>query len=603
MTDPTLQATHTQPSRSRDQRALSRSTLLALVGIGLLVAGPWIFDSYVLNLLIKAFLFAIVVITVDVLWGYTGYLTFGQSAFFGIGAYAAGLVFTHFGLSPGTIAIAIGLAILVPMAVAALVGWLSFYRGASPFFATVISLVLPIVMTQLLLSGGEWTGSSSGLTGYDTFDLSLQAWYWIAGGGVALIGVFAWLFVRSDAGRVLAAIRDNESRCAYLGINVAHIKILLLIATAAITGIAGFGYGAFSGVVAPELSGFVLGTELIIWVALGGRGTLWGPLAGAILINVATAYLGSRMPFLWQLILGLAFVLVIVLLPQGIVPALLKPFGLGAGTRRAPSLVERAGREVPVSTGTPALVMDDVTKHYGSLKVLQGINLKAEAGELVGLIGPNGAGKTTLMRCMSDGADRTSGTVHLCGHDIRRLPAEACVRFGLGRKFQNANIFESLTVAECLRIAGTLHHKPAFFSQANTLALPSYALDVLRVTGLDHMLDVVARDLSHGEQQALELAMVLVLEPRIVLLDEPTAGLTKTERTQIGEVLSLLAHRYQLCCLLVEHDLDFVEQIATRIVVLHQGKMIMQGTFEEVVNSELVKTIYAGSAFAPREVV
>ncbi|NWE74921.1 ABC transporter permease subunit [Pseudomonas yamanorum] len=603
MTNPTLQATHTQPSRSRDQRALSRSTVLALVGIALLVAGPWIFDSYVLNLLIKAFLFAIVVITVDVLWGYTGYLTFGQSAFFGIGAYAAGLVFTHFGLSPATIAIAIGLAIIVPMGVAALVGWLSFYRGASPFFATVISLVLPIVMTQLLLSGGEWTGSSSGLTGYDTLDLSLQAWYWIAGGGVALIGVFAWLFVRSDAGRVLAAIRDNESRCAYLGINVAHIKILLLIATAAITGIAGFGYGAFSGVVAPELSGFVLGTELIIWVALGGRGTLWGPLAGAILINVATAYLGSRMPFLWQLILGLAFVLVIVLLPQGIVPALLKPFGLGAGTRRAPTLVERAGREVAASTGTPALLMEEVTKHYGSLKVLQGINLKAEAGELVGLIGPNGAGKTTLMRCMSDGADRTSGTVHLCGHDIRRLPAEACVRFGLGRKFQNANIFESLTVAECLRIAGTLHHKPAFFSQANTLALPSYALDVLRVTGLDHMLDVVARDLSHGEQQALELAMVLVLEPRIVLLDEPTAGLTKTERTQIGEVLSLLAHRYQLCCLLVEHDLDFVEQIATRIVVLHQGKMIMQGTFEEVVNSELVKTIYAGSAFAPREVV
>lgn len=108
MTNPTLQATHTQPSRSRDQRALSRSTVLALVGIALLVAGPWIFDSYVLNLLIKAFLFAIVVITVDVLWGYTGYLTFGQSAFFGIGAYAAGLVFTHFGLSPATIAIAIG---------------------------------------------------------------------------------------------------------------------------------------------------------------------------------------------------------------------------------------------------------------------------------------------------------------------------------------------------------------------------------------------------------------------------------------------------------------------------------------------------------------
>ena len=603
MTNSTLQAANTRSTGSSRQGAWGRSGMLALVGIALLVAGPWIFDSYVLNLLIKAFLFSIVVITVDVLWGYTGYLTFGQSAFFGIGAYAAGLVFTHFGLSPGTIAIAIGLAIVVPMVVAGLVGWLSFYRGASPFFATVISLVLPIVMTQLLLSGGEWTGSSSGLTGYDTFDLSLNAWYWIAGSGVALIGLFAWLFVRSDAGRVLASIRDNESRCAYLGINVPTIKILLLIATAAITGVAGFGYGAFSGVVAPELSGFVLGTELIIWVALGGRGTLWGPMAGAILINVATAYLGSRMPFLWQLILGLSFVLVIVLLPQGIVPALFKPLGFGARSRRVPALVERAGKAVPESDGVPALLMEDVTKSYGSLKVLQGINLKAEAGDLVGLIGPNGAGKTTLMRCMSDGTDRTSGTVHLCGNDIRRLPAEACVRFGLGRKFQNANIFESLTVAECLRMAGTLHERPMFFTRSDTLALPTYALDVLRVTGLDSLLDVVARDLSHGEQQALELAMVLALEPRIVLLDEPTAGLTKTERTQIGVVLSMLANRYKLCCLLVEHDLDFVEQIATRIVVLHQGTMVMQGTFEEVVNSDLVKTIYAGSALAPREVV
>ncbi|SDB40177.1 ATP-binding cassette domain-containing protein [Pseudomonas sp. NFACC13-1] len=603
MTNTTLQAANTRSTGASRQGAWGRSGVLALIAVALLIAGPWIFDGYVLNLLIKAFLFAIVVITVDVLWGYTGYLTFGQSAFFGIGAYAAGLVFTHFGLSPGSIASAIGLAIVVPMLVAGLVGWLSFYRGASPFFATVISLVLPIVMTQLLLSGGEWTGSSSGLTGYDTFDLSLNAWYWIAGSGVALIGLFAWLFVRSDAGRVLASIRDNESRCAYLGINVPNIKILLLIATAAITGIAGFGYGAFSGVVAPELSGFVLGTELIIWVALGGRGTLWGPMAGAILINVATAYLGSRMPFLWQLILGLSFVLVIVLLPQGIVPALLKPLGFGTRSRRVPALVERAGKAVPESDDVPALVMADVTKRYGSLKVLQGIKFKAEAGDLVGLIGPNGAGKTTLMRCMSDGAERTSGTVHLCGNDIRRLPAEACVRFGLGRKFQNANIFESLTVAECLRMAGTLHERPLFFTRAGTLALPSYALDVLRVTGLDSMLDVVARDLSHGEQQALELAMVLALEPRIVLLDEPTAGLTKTERTQIGVVLSMLANRYKLCCLLVEHDLDFVEQIATRIVVLHQGTMVMQGTFEEVVNSNLVKTIYAGSALAPQEVV
>ncbi|MEW6343426.1 MAG: branched-chain amino acid ABC transporter ATP-binding protein/permease [Pseudomonadota bacterium] len=589
----------------RDEQVSSRRKLspgrgLLMIGgfaVLLLAVGPFLFGTYLLNVLIQAFFFSIVAVTVDILWGYTGYLTFGQSAFFGIGAYAAGLVFTHGGFSAGYVVLALGAAIAATAAIAALLGWLSFYRGASPFFATVMSLVLPIVLSQLLLSGGEWTGSSSGLTGYETFDLSLDAWYRIAGGALLLIAALAWLFVRSDGGRVLAAIRDNESRCSYLGINTSLIKIVLLVATAIIAGLAGFGYGAFSGVVAPELTGFVLGTQLIIWVALGGRGTLWGPVIGALLINVGTSYLSGSMPFAWQLILGAAFVAVIVLLPQGMVPLLLKPLRHLAGNAAKPELVERAvGVESVQARSEPALQMEGVARNFGSLKVLQGIDLNANAGELVGLIGPNGAGKTTLMRCMSDGAERSAGSVVLCGHDIRQLPPDRCVHFGLGRKFQNANIFDTLTVAECLRIAGTIIERPSLFRRAGTLSLPPYALEVVRTTGLDQKLDAVAKDLSHGEQQALELAMVLALEPRIVLLDEPTAGLTKTERTQIGDVLAALAHRYRLCCLLVEHDLDFVAEIATRIVVLHQGRIVMQGNFDEVVNSELVRTIYAGTA-------
>lgn len=573
---------------------------LLAAGTALVVLGPWLFDAYLLNLLVKAFFFAIVAVTVDVLWGYTGYLTFGQSAFFGIGAYAAGLVFTHAGFSAWTATGALVLAVGAAAAVGALVGWLSFYRGASPFFATVISLVLPIVVSQLLLSGGQWTGSSSGLTGYESFDWSLEAWYWITGAGVLATGAVAWGVVGSDAGRVLASIRDNESRCAYLGIDVSKVKIIALVATAAVAGLAGFGYGAFSGVVAPELSGFVLGTELIIWVALGGRGTLWGPLAGTIFISVATAYLSSSMPFAWQLIVGCAFVLVIIFLPRGLAPLLLEPLGLGRAGRTVPRLVEQPARAGAPGSG-PALAMTGVAKNYGSLKVLREIDLTAHAGELVGLIGPNGAGKTTLMRCMSDGEERSAGTVRLCGTEIGRAPPEACVRLGLGRKFQNANVFESLTVAECLRMATTAAERPALFGRRETLALPAYALDVARTTGLDRKLHVEARDLSHGEQQALELTMVLALQPRIVLLDEPTAGLTKTERSQIGGVLSELARRHQLCCLLVEHDLDFVQEIATRIVVLHQGAIAMEGSFDEVVNSELVRSIYAGHDGAAKE--
>ena len=574
---------------------------LGLFGASLAVVlvAPWLLDTYTLNILIRALFFAMLALTVDVLWGYTGYLTFGQSAFFGAGAYAAGLVFTHLGFNPGFVWLAAGLAVLAAAAIAGLTGWLSFYHGSTPLYASVISLVLPIVMTQLLFSGGTFTGSSSGLTGYTMPDMSLEAWFRIAACTLVLLTGATWLVVRSDGGRLLAAIRDNEMRCAYLGINTATLKIALLVVTAAIAGAAGFGYASFSGVVAPELAGFVFGTEVIIWVALGGRGTLIGPVLGALLIEWASAYLSGSLPFVWKLFVGIAFVLVIVLLPQGLLPPLLRVFGRAksGGIEALPvtlTAAPLAARRDDASQ--PVIELHGVAKHFGSHQVLSGIDFVAHRGELVSLIGPNGAGKTTLMRCMSDGAERSAGTVRIGGHDIRHAPPHACVRFGLGRKFQTATIFETLTVAECLRMARVRIAVPSWWRRSTTLALPPYALEVLRATELDRKLDVEARHLSHGEQQALELAMVLALEPQVVLLDEPTAGLTLEERCRIGRVLVDLADRFGLCLLLVEHDLDFVREISSRIVVLHQGRLALEGTVQQVVDSELVKAIYAGSS-------
>ncbi|WP_241117364.1 branched-chain amino acid ABC transporter permease, partial [Achromobacter xylosoxidans] len=346
MTDSSL-AQPALASRADPRRAARGRDLLwlAIACLALTVAGPWLFDTYLLNVLIKALFFAVAAVTVDILWGYTGYLTFGQSAFFGVGAYAAGLAFTHYGFSPGialaAALVAVGAAALLALAT----GWLSFYRGASPFFATVISLVLPIVLTQVALSGGTYTGSSSGLTGYDTFDLSLEAWYVIAAGGLSIVALLAWVAVRSDGGRILAALRDNEGRCSYLGLNTAHWRIALLVVCGAVASLAGFGYGAFSGVVAPELTGFVFGTELIIWVALGGRGTVWGPVLGAVLINVAGSYLSGNMPFLYQLVLGVTFILVILLLPRGLLPLVLAPW-----RRRRPAPVPELAVRAPASS-------------------------------------------------------------------------------------------------------------------------------------------------------------------------------------------------------------------------------------------------------------
>ena len=595
------------PTDVRAMRPLRRVVGVAAACAGVALVAPWLLDTYTLNILIRAIFFAMLALTVDVLWGYTGFLTFGQSAFFGAGAYAAALVFTHLGFSPGLAWLALGAALLAAAAIAVITGWLSFYHGSTALYASVISLVLPIVMTQLLFSGGTFTGSSSGLTGYTAPDFSLEAWFRIAGCVLVLLTAGAWLFVRSDGGRVLAAIRDNETRCAYLGIDTARLKIVLLVGTAAIAGLAGFGYASFSGVVAPELAGFVFGTEVIIWVALGGRGTLVGPVLGALLIEWGSAYLSGSLPFIWKLFLGVAFVLVIVLLPQGLLPPLARlvrrPWARRqsatdaagmAGTADTAVLVESPVRAV-ADRGTPVIELAGVAKHFGSLQVLSGIDFVAYRGELVSLIGPNGAGKTTLMRCMSDGAERSAGTVRIDGHDIAHAAPHACVRFGLGRKFQTANVFETLTVAECLRMARVRIDKPSLWRRSTTLALPPHALAVLKATELDRKLHVEARHLSHGEQQALELAMVLALEPQVVLLDEPTAGLSLDERSRIGAVFTDLCVRFNLCLLLVEHDLDFVREISTRIVVLHQGRLALSGTVQEVVASELVQTIYAGS--------
>ncbi len=577
--------------------------------IGCLVAAsiavwfaPLVFDSYTVNILVRSFLYACVALTVDVLWGTMGVLTFGQSAFFGIGAYAAGLTFVHLGYSPTNLVLALAGAIVAAGVVAALIGWLAFGPGASQLYASVITLVLPIVVTQVIFSGGNFTGSSSGLSGFEVPDLSIEAWFRLAGLALVALTGLTWIVLRSDAGRLLVSVRENEVRCRYLGLDPQRLKLIVFIVAGMVGAAAGFAYACFTSVIAPELTGFVFGTELVVWVALGGRGTLIGPVLGTLLIDWSTAQLSGEFPFVWKLILGVVFVLVIVLFPRGLGPVLgdgiravvrrLLPrrteAGLGLGVEPAP---DRAARR----TQGPALAIQGVSKSFGSLQVLRGIDLTAEVGELVSLVGPNGAGKTTLMRCIADGAERSGGMIALNGVEIGRRPPEDCVALGVGRKFQTSNIFDSLSVRDCLRIARSRLDRPSLWATDPVLQLPLAATHVLAATGLDGRLDTPARLLSHGMKQALELAMVLALEPSILLLDEPTAGLTKAERTVIGGILTELAARGDICILLVEHDLEFVRNISSRMVVLHQGQLVLDGSVEEVVGSELVRSIYAGS--------
>jgi branched-chain amino acid transport system permease protein len=589
-------------------RAMPAKLAFALVTVFaacVVVLAPSLLDTYLVNILIRACFVAIAAVTVDIMWGYCGTLTFGQSAFFGIGAYALAIIFTEYGFGTWQVLAALGATIAIAAVVAGFTGWLSFYPGSTPLYASVISLVVPIVLVQILYSGGTFTGSSSGLVGFESFDFEIESWFRLGGLCLLAVTVVSMIVMRSDTGRLLAALRDNDARCTYLGIDTSRLRIIVQVATAVVAALAGFGYAGFGGVAAPENASFTFGTNLVIMVALGGRSTVIGAVVGALCIEVASAYLSGSLPYVWELIIGVALVTVILVFPDGLVGAVKKLMHRARTPRAGPATVLRR-LTITAAVGAPdavAIEVHSLGKHFGSLTVLNGVDFTARRGELLSLVGPNGAGKTTLIRCLSDGRERSTGFVAIAGKPIDRLPPDHVVRFGLGRKFQTASVFETLTVAECLRVARTHHAWPALTSRAATLELPAAAVSVIERSGLIERLDEEARNLSHGLKQALELAMVLSLEPEVLLLDEPTAGLTRAERQGFADILTALAARDRLCILLVEHDLDFVRDISSRIIVLHQGRLALDGSVDEVVHSALVREIYTGQHVTAAEAV
>jgi len=596
----------------RGARRWGRLAIVSVVLAGLVALAPWLLGDYAQQILSQACFFAIAALTVDLLWGYTGILTFGQSAFFGIGVYTVALALAHY--VEGTVA-TLG-AILLAMALAALVGagvgWLSFFDGASPIYVAIVTLALPVAFTQVILSGGAYTGSSSGLPIPAPF-LSGAQWLWISAGLLLTVAVAAHVVVTSDLGRLLVAIRENEERCRYLGLRTSRIKIALLAACSAVAALAGAVYVLFGSVAAHSYGDFIFGTEMVVWTALGGRATLLGPIVGTLGVNYVSAILGGNLPFVWLLFVGVAFVLVVVYLPQGLVPAVTAaavrlcraaaravPGGSRVAAPAAPApprLAVAAAAEVPAapSDGGPAVLeLRRVGKHFGSLRVLEGVSLAVRRGEVVGIVGPNGAGKTTLLRCIADGRERSSGEVLVNGRRLDGLPPQDCVALGVSRKFQAPNVFEALTVRDCLRVARAYRVPASPWRRSAGLELPAPALHAVEAAGLLGALDERAGHLSHGAKQALELAMVLALEPTVLLLDEPTAGLTREERGAIGGVLRELVRSHRLCILLIEHDLDFVREISTRLVVLHLGRILADGPLEEVADSDLIRMIYVG---------
>lgn len=589
--------------RAVASQSTSQTILAFVAGGAVLLASSSYVDVYTQSILTVCFIFGIAAVTVDILWGYAGILSYAQGAFFGIGAYSVAMYASHAGVDGiSALAPALLIAVLGAATVALVVGGLSFHAKADWLFVAVVTFAAPFIFEKVILAGGETTGSSSGLSGFMSVSLSVQQWYGVTGFALLSVLFVASIFVRSDMGKVLRGIRENETRCRYLGIRVQLIKICLFVVAGVVAAFAGVLYAASQNVVAADLGGFQIATAMVIWTAVGGRGTLFGPAIAAVAINWLTASVGAQFPFVWQLIIGGIFVGVVLFLPGGVASIVSSVWArVIALLRKEPRSSEVTLRSVAGgdyatgNRGRRILELDSVSLNYGSFRAVSDVSFAASAGELVSIVGPNGAGKTSLMRCISDGLQRTSGDIRVRGVELARRPPEQVSSLGVSQKFQYASIFGALTVAESLRVARSRWNPVSLWRSDRTLDLPDSVIQVIEATGLDRVLGRPAADLSHGQKQALELAMVFCTEPQVVLLDEPTAGLSQDERQTLGSLFKRIALKNQLLIILVEHDLDFVREISSRVVVLHQGELLLDGTVTDVVESQVVRDIYTGS--------
>lgn len=579
-----------------------------LIALAVLALVGQLTSDYDTGLLTTAFIYGIVAVSLDLVWGYVGTPDLGHALWFGIGALTVGVITTttdstglvksvHGGGLRYTLAILLGMAIAA--AVAGVVGKFSFSARGSAFYIAIVTLALTTAAATLYSQFPRLTGGDNGLFGFGPLSVSQRTWYYVALAALAVVTLGAVVLVRSDLGLLLRAVRDNETRARYLGYNVENVKTVTFMGGAAVAAFAGGLMAVVTGLVSSDLFSFLFSTQMLVWVAVGGRGTIIGPVIGAVGLELAGARLSADFPAQWSLFEGLLFVAVVVFLPDGVLPPVRR---LAARLVRSDRSSERAlvvdqtpPRERP--TTSPVISVSGLHFGYGSLRVLRGVDLDVNRGELMCIVGPNGAGKSTLVSVLADGNLRAEGTIEYelgTRTSHRRRPAHRIARYGVSRKFQAPQLFASLSAAETILLAGRGGRLPSIWRRSRQVAVAPPVIDVLDATGLAGRDNELGTTLAHGLKQGLEIAAAVSARPQVLLLDEPTAGLTHNERAVVGKVLQRLVNG-GMTILLIEHDLDFVNEIADRVVVLHGGRIIEDGTPAEVSRSSVVREAYLGT--------
>ncbi|MEV6344309.1 ATP-binding cassette domain-containing protein [Actinoplanes sp. NPDC051851] len=540
-------------------------------------------------------------------WGHGGIFSLGQAAFFGIGGYAYGVAGINLVPSTGESLSSLLIAALVAAAVAALLGYFVFYGDVGDVYLAVITIATTLVLLTFFASTSDSTyrignallGGYNGMVGIPGLVLpggqrltanGVLAVVVLIAGGVA-IGIAVLL--RRPFGRVLAGIRENEVRTQLLGYEVRARKLGAFVIGGFVAGLAGALYAAWGNFINPQVFSLQQASLVAIWTLVGGRRSIPGAFAGAFAVQALSDYLGGVTEgAVIPAVLGAILLVVVLFLPEGVLhplrervlSAVRKGTDLDLGVAESDPDPEAAfGRDATPASRVRTV---DVQKRFGGLRVLRGVTLDVAPNEVRTVIGPNGAGKSTFFGLLTGRHRPDAGEILLDGVRLNRLRPEKRARLGLGIKTQVPSIYPELSVAENVWIA-------AYGAGPDAEKRVAEVLAGLRLTGKAQL---PAGALAHGEQQWLEIGMVLVRRPRVVLLDEPTAGMTRAETSRYVELIAVLARSATV--LVVEHDMEFVRDLGAPVTMLHEGTVFAEGSIAELRADDRVLDVYLGRAKA-----
>jgi branched-chain amino acid transport system ATP-binding protein/branched-chain amino acid transport system permease protein len=568
----------------------------------------------------------------DILFGYTGLLSFGQSAFFGTGGMVAAYLLTEVNFPHVMTAILIGT--VGAAATGYLVGLIAL-RRTGIYFAMITVAIAEVFFFAEFNPLSAFTGGENGLPGVPTpslylgfttiqfnTDWTLYAflafWYFV---GL----VIAMRIVRSPVGAILSAIRDNPLRAAAVGHNIHGYKLTAFVIAAAYAGFAGGLLGVMQGFMPPDAFVFDTSGQLVMQTAIGGTGTLFGPLIGATVWLYLSDFFQTKLHLgaTWKLVLGLVFVLLVCFLRRGIVGGIADLYALSVGrsaeasepedapavgaaalpqSANAAAVPEALRRRSPEGFSGPILQASDLTKRYGGLEANSEINFTVEHGEMRGIIGPNGAGKSTFFKMLTCEVQPTSGTIMFEGRDITSLGVTDVCQLGLTKSYQVNQLFNRLTVRENLTIAvlAALRGKfrlDLFRNPAKIPGLTDQVEHTLELVNLAGRTDTPVSALAYGEKRRLEIGLALASNPSLLLLDEPLAGMSPSERAETVRLLKSISKGRTM--IVIDHDMDAVFELVQRVTVLQEGRVLVEGTPEEIKGNAAVQEAYLGGVIAP----